>query len=191
MLLLIFYVVNPSLNYKAWIILLISTGVMESQGTLGQKVARRRSSKEPNSYVSFLRHLVFTLRIVFIFYHSACRETFLSSRLFSGKIFALLSSWSWGIQFMTKPSPLLIAATRVPASNRTLRPQGFLTTAGDQAAPPPPQPSVGPWLGPSITSQLSWSGWWGHWTPWSPCCSRSITACCFIPHPSTGWKPSK
>lgn len=52
-------------------ILLLSPGVMETQDTLGQEIARKGSSKESSSYLSFLGHLVFTLRIVFMFYHLA------------------------------------------------------------------------------------------------------------------------
>lgn len=157
----------------------------------GQKVARRRSSKEPSSYLSFFWHLVFTLWTLLVFYWLAYSETYFSSHLFSGKTFALLWSWSWGIRFMTKPSPRLTAVAQVPVWSRTLRPPGSPTMAGAQAAPPRHQPWVGRWLGLSITSQLSWCGWWGRWTPWSRCCSPSITVCCFTPQPSTGWKPSK
>lgn len=52
-------------------ILLLSPGVMERQDMLEQEVARKRGSKEPSSYMSFLGHLVFTLRIVFMFHHLA------------------------------------------------------------------------------------------------------------------------
>ena len=44
-------------------ILLLSPGVMERQDMLEQEVARKRGSKEPSSYMSFLGHLVFTLSI--------------------------------------------------------------------------------------------------------------------------------
>lgn len=172
-------------------ILLLSPGVMERQDTLDQEVARKGGSKEPSSYMSFLGHLVFTLRIVFMFHHLAWRETDLSSRPLSGRTFAPLSSWSWGIRFMIKPSPLHTVAARAPASSQTLHLLGFLTTAGVRAAPPRRQPWAGRWPGPSTTSQLSWCGWWGRWTPWSPCCSPSTTVCCSTPHPSTVWKPSR
>lgn len=71
---------------------LLSPGVMERQDMLGQEVARKGGSKEPSSYLSFLGHLVFTLRVVFMFYHLAGRETDLSSRVLSGRTFAPLSS---------------------------------------------------------------------------------------------------
>lgn len=52
-------------------ILLLSPGVMERQDTLDQEVATKGGSKEPRSYMSFWGHLVFTLRIVFMFHHLA------------------------------------------------------------------------------------------------------------------------
>lgn len=171
-------------------ILFLYSQMMEGHGKLRQGVGKKRNNKEPNSIVICVAS-VFEPRIVFTFDPLACSETHFSPHLFPGKTFALLWSWSWGIQFMTKPSPLLTAAARVPAWRRTQRLQAFPTMAGARAVPPPHLPWAGLWLGPSITLQPSWSGWWGRWTPWSPCSSPSITACCSTPHPSTGWKPSK
>lgn len=115
----------------------MSPEVMERQGELGQEAAKGKSSKDPNSN----RSLVGLRRLPSGYYsHLACSEIHFSSHLFPGKTFAQLSSSSWGIQFLTKRSPLLTAAARVPAWSRTLCPQECLTMAEAQAAPPLPQP---------------------------------------------------
>lgn len=170
----------------------LSPGVMERQDKLDQEVATKGGSKEPSSYMSFWGHLVFYLRIVFMFHHLAWRETDLSSQSLLGRTFAPLSSWSWGIRFMIKPSPLhTAAAAGFQHRVRLCIPWGFWPRPGFKAAPPRRQPLAGRWPGPSTTSQLSWCGWWGRWTPWSRATVHSYHRVLLYPHPSTVWKPSR
>lgn len=162
---------------------------MGKTGYTGCNIGKRRKSRDPCSSWIFLWQLLIYL-VAFTFYHSISSKACFSSCCFPGKASALLSLWSWGTPFTTKPSPLLTAAA-APTWNRTPPLLVCLTMAEAQVAPALHLPSVDLWPAPSITLQLSLSAWWGQWIPWSQCSSPSITVCSCIPHPSTAWKPSR